>query len=49
VKAPAIEKQFSRQDARKAWDVSVEGVQLLRERIAQHSIGMMYCQLRDAL
>jgi gamma-glutamylputrescine oxidase len=34
----AIEKQFSRQDARRAWDVSVEGVRLLRERIAQHSI-----------
>jgi gamma-glutamylputrescine oxidase len=34
----AIEKQFSRQDARRAWDVSVEGVQLLHERMARHSI-----------
>jgi gamma-glutamylputrescine oxidase len=34
----AIEKQFSREDARRAWDVSVEGVQLLRERIGHHRI-----------
>jgi len=33
-----IEKQFSRQDARRAWDVSVEGLQLLRERIERFSI-----------
>jgi gamma-glutamylputrescine oxidase len=29
----SIEKQFSREDARRAWDVSVDGLQLLRERI----------------
>lgn len=29
----AIEKQFTREDARRAWDVSVEGLQLLRNRI----------------
>jgi len=34
----AIEKQFSREDARRAWDVSVEGLALLRERIARHAI-----------
>ena len=34
----AIEKQFSRQDARRAWDVSLEGMQLLRERIARYAI-----------
>jgi gamma-glutamylputrescine oxidase len=34
----AIEKQFSAQDARRAWDVSVEGLQLLRERILRYAI-----------
>jgi gamma-glutamylputrescine oxidase len=34
----AIEKQFSREDARRAWEVSVEGLRLLRERIAGHHI-----------
>jgi gamma-glutamylputrescine oxidase len=34
----AIEKQFSREDARRAWDVSVEGLQLLRERVRRYAI-----------
>ncbi|WP_258187255.1 FAD-binding oxidoreductase [Variovorax sp. WS11] len=34
----AIEKQFSREDARRAWEVSVEGLRLLRERIVGHAI-----------
>ena len=34
----AIERQFSKHDARRAWDVSVEGVRLLRERMAAHCI-----------
>jgi gamma-glutamylputrescine oxidase len=34
----AIEKQFPREDARRAWDVSVEGLRLLQERIARHGI-----------
>jgi gamma-glutamylputrescine oxidase len=34
----AIEKQFSIQDARRAWDVSLEGVRLLRERIERYGI-----------
>jgi gamma-glutamylputrescine oxidase len=33
-----IEKQFSAQDARRAWDVSVEGLQLLRERLLRYAI-----------
>jgi gamma-glutamylputrescine oxidase len=33
-----IEKQFSRADAKRAWDVSVEGVDLVQERIARHGI-----------
>lgn len=33
-----IEKQFSAHDARCAWDVSVEGLQLLRSRIRRHGI-----------
>jgi gamma-glutamylputrescine oxidase len=33
-----IEKQFSPQDARRAWDISVEGLQLLRDRIQRHAI-----------
>jgi gamma-glutamylputrescine oxidase len=38
-----IEKQFSPQDARRAWDISVEGLQLLRERIRRHDID---CEFR---
>jgi gamma-glutamylputrescine oxidase len=34
----AIEKQFPPQDARRAWDISVEGLQLLRDRIRRHNI-----------
>ena len=34
----AIEKQFSREDARRAWDVSIEGLRLLRERIDRLAI-----------
>jgi gamma-glutamylputrescine oxidase len=34
----AIEKQFCAADARRAWDVSVQGLQLLRERIERYSI-----------
>ena len=34
----AIEKQFAREDARRAWDVSTQAVKLLRERIARHAI-----------
>src|SRR3954470_22553338 len=34
----AIEKQFSREDARRAWEISVEGLQLLQSRIEQHGI-----------
>jgi gamma-glutamylputrescine oxidase len=34
----AIEKQLSPQDARRAWDISVEGLRLLRERIARYGI-----------
>jgi gamma-glutamylputrescine oxidase len=34
----AIEKQFSAQDARRAWDISMEGLQLVRERIERHGI-----------
>ncbi|HWI81105.1 FAD-binding oxidoreductase [Ramlibacter sp.] len=39
----AIEKQFSREDARRAWDVSVEGLKLLDERIRRYAID---CELR---
>jgi gamma-glutamylputrescine oxidase len=39
----AIEKQFPPQDARRAWDISVEGLQLLRERIRRHDID---CEFR---
>jgi gamma-glutamylputrescine oxidase len=38
----AIENQFSREDARRAWEVSVEGLHLLRERIAQFGIDCEY-------
>jgi len=34
----AIEKQFSRAEARRAWDVSVDGMQLLQRRIARLGI-----------
>ena len=34
----AIEKQFSAPDARRAWEVSVEGLQLLHQRIAGYGI-----------
>lgn len=34
----AIEVQLSSEDARRAWDISVEALQLLRERIAKHAI-----------
>jgi gamma-glutamylputrescine oxidase len=34
----AIEKQLACQDARRAWDVSVQGLRLLRERIARYGI-----------
>lgn len=33
-----IEKQLSPEDARRAWDISVEGLDLLQERIASHAI-----------
>jgi gamma-glutamylputrescine oxidase len=38
----AIEKQFSAPDARRAWDISVEGLQLLRERIRRFRIDCDY-------
>lgn len=38
----AIERQFSRADARRAWDTSVEGMQLLRERIRRYAIDCEY-------
>src|SRR4051794_20418759 len=38
----AIEKQLSREDARRAWDVSVEGLQLLHQRIERHAIDCDY-------
>lgn len=34
----AIEKQFSRDDAQRAWDVSLEGLRLVRERITRHAM-----------
>ncbi|MBC3930392.1 NAD(P)/FAD-dependent oxidoreductase [Undibacterium curvum] len=34
----AIEAQFSAEDARQAWQITVEALQLLRSRIAQHAI-----------
>jgi gamma-glutamylputrescine oxidase len=34
----AIEAQLSPTDARRVWDISLEGMQLLRERIATHAI-----------
>jgi gamma-glutamylputrescine oxidase len=34
----AIERQFPREEARRAWDVSVEGMRLLQQRIARYGI-----------
>jgi gamma-glutamylputrescine oxidase len=34
----AIEHQLPREEARRAWDVSVEGLALLRDRMARHAI-----------
>jgi gamma-glutamylputrescine oxidase len=34
----AIERQFPREDAQRAWDVSVEGMRLLKQRIARYGI-----------
>ena len=34
----AIERQFGREDARRAWDVSVDGMRLLQERIGRYGI-----------
>src|SRR5215217_7306635 len=38
----AIEKQFSVQDSRRAWDVSVEGLRLLADRMARYAIDCDY-------
>ncbi|HET9651267.1 MAG TPA: FAD-binding oxidoreductase [Usitatibacter sp.] len=38
----AIEKQFSKEDARRAWNVSVEGIDLLHRRIREHAIECEY-------
>jgi gamma-glutamylputrescine oxidase len=38
----AIEAQLSATDARRAWDISVEALALLRERIARHAIDCEY-------
>jgi gamma-glutamylputrescine oxidase len=38
----AIAGQFPREDARRAWDVTVEGLSLLRERIRRHAIDCDY-------
>lgn len=38
----AIEVQLPRADARRAWDISVEGLRLLQERIATHRIECDY-------
>ena len=38
----AIEKQFPIEDARRAWDISVEGLRLLRERIDRYAIDCDY-------
>lgn len=49
----ALISQLSQDDLRTAWNVSVEGVQLVRERIAQHHIdcdfvpGWMYLAVND--
>lgn len=38
----AIEKQFSKEDAKRAWDVSVEGLTLLQQRIERYDIACDY-------
>lgn len=38
----AMERQLSREDARRAWDISVLGVDLIRERIARYGIDCEY-------
>lgn len=38
----AMERQLSREDARRAWDISVESVDLLRRRIEQSAIECEY-------
>ena len=38
----AIERQFSPADARRAWDVSVEGLRLLDERLRRYAIDCEY-------
>ena len=38
----AIEKQFAIEDARRAWDISVDGLRLLRERIDRYAIDCDY-------
>ena len=38
----AIEKQLPAQDARRAWDVTVDGLRLLRERIGRYAIDCDY-------
>jgi gamma-glutamylputrescine oxidase len=38
----AIIAQFSKEDAKRAWDVTVEGMHLMRERIATHTIDCDY-------
>jgi gamma-glutamylputrescine oxidase len=38
----AVEKQFSKSDARRAWDISVEGLQLIQQRIKTHDIDCDY-------
>lgn len=38
----AIESQLSAADARRAWDVSVEGMRLLQERVRKHAIDCEY-------
>lgn len=38
----AIEAQFAPADARRAWDIAMEGMRLLQERIARHAIDCDY-------
>ena len=38
----AMERQLSREDAHRAWDISIEAVQLLHDRIAQYGIDCDY-------
>jgi gamma-glutamylputrescine oxidase len=38
----AIEAQLPREEARRAWDVSIEGMRLLHERIRKHAIECEY-------